>query len=522
MPKGLILYRDQQLTEEFISLPIGQAAAHLSFDGSEFPLTNVEDGFFIPTIFPTNYLVIDSASGSGATVSSPPSTLYGDGFTLSGITDTGTGLSIGSVYCHGGNISGGGNASYSLGAVAFGLNGHSYICIGSWTNDVFSPLGCFTDNALGGKAYTDKYGDDTGKPGTGITSNGGWGAYDYSSGNVGISDLPIHQSMPVNQLGGHIHFYMIDEAAYNDICRYLWGMGSTTDISTGLLWQKFKNYKFNPIASIISCHRLPQACYPIPGASIGRVDLAGTSIGSSQAPLAGLVYPIDAHVQEINVGSYSIPEQYGTFLDYDGGVKIDIVLPFCGRYTLDPSAVLNGTIHVKYRFDRLNGNCCAFVTVDTREGAVDNLILTATGNAAVPMPFTGHDDGSVQMLGTLTGAAIGTIGAATSGNAFAAASAATSGIAQAMMQQEHTQITGDCSGGVAYVAGLNCYLIISYARPIKTDYYDDLYGRPTFYGSTVGAYHGLTFFDNVEVSISGAEPEEQEEIRRQLQGGVIL
>lgn len=525
MPKGLILYSDTQLTQEFATLPIGQATAHLSADGSELPLPSVEDGFFIPTSFPTNYLVIDSASGSGTTISSPPSALYGDGFSIAAISVAVGGLSAGSVYCRGANIMGGGLFSYSIGAVSLTLNEHSYICIGSWSNNVFSPLGCFTENALGSKAYTDKYGDDTGKPGTGITANGGWGAYDFSSGNVGLSGIPAYPVMPVNRIGGHLHFYMIDEEAYNSLSRYLWGMGDTGNLSEGLLWQKFKNYKFNPIAAIIACHRLPQACYPIPGQSIGRIDIAGTALGSTAAPLAGLIYPIDANVQEVTIGSIVIPEQYGTFLDYEGGVKIEIVLPFCGRFSLDPSAILGATTTVKYRFDRLTGNCCAFVLIHRREAAEgegDDLILSATGNAAQPIPFTGHDDGSVQMLGTLTSAALGTVGGAVMGNALAAATSALSGVKNLMMQQEHTQITGDCSGGVAYVSGLNCYMIISYARPIKAAHYDDLYGRPTFYGAHVGDYTGLTFFGNVDVQIAGADPDEQEEIRRLLQGGVIL
>lgn len=532
MPASLLFYSDSLLTQPSFSLPIGSA-------DSAYTLADMQS-------YQQGGEIIYYYNGSTNKLSNPAVTpfdmlnrsyspVYTDGLKTNYLTYTDQGapqwsnVRWDSWYSSQFLTGSGGSRQgfYNVCAAAITVEGVPFTALGVYYNDYdeFAPFLIISDNALGKKARTQKYGGDTDAPGTGLTQNGGWGAYDYSSDNVGISDIPTYPVMPVNRLGGHLHFYMIDEEAYNSLSRYLWGMGESGDITEGLLWQKFKNYKFNPIAAIIACHRLPQACFPIPGQSVGRIDIAGTALGSAAAPLAGLIYPIDANVQEITVGSIVIPEQYGTFLDYEGGVKIDIVLPFCGRFTLDPSAILGATTIVKYRFDRLTGNCCAFVLIHRREAAEDeddDLILSATGNAAQPIPFTGHDDGSVQMLGTLTSAALGTVGGAVMGNPLAAATSALSGVKNAIMQQEHTQITGDCSGGVSYVSGLNCYMIISYARPIKTEHYDDLYGRPTFYGTHVGDYTGLTFFDNLDVQISGAEPEEQDEIRRLLQGGVIL
>ena len=532
MPASLIFYSDSQLTQQIFSLPLGTI-------DSAYTLAEMDS-------YQSGGKTIYYYTGNQNKLSNPAVTPYdmqGKSFEpvhTDGLhtlylryTDQGapqySNVRWGAWYTDR-QIRGSGGSNqgtYNVCAAQFDVEGVPFITIGFFVYDTQTYIGflIISQNAFGKKAMTQKYGDDTDAPGTGLTANGGWGAYDFSSDNVGISDIPQYPTMPVNQQGGHLHLYMIDQTAYNSLSRYLWGLGSSGDITEGLLWSKFKNYKFNPIAAVIACHRLPHACYPIPGQSTGRIDIAGTALGSTAAPLDGLIYPIDANVQEIAVGSIVVPEQYGTFLDYEGGVKIDIVLPFCGRFSLDPSAILGATTSVKYRFDRLTGNCCAFVLIHRRdavEGEADDLILTATGNAAQPIPFTGHDDGSVQMLGTLTSAALGTVGGAVMGNPLAAATSALSGVKNAIMQQEHTQITGDCSGGVSYVSGLNCYLIISYARPIKTEHYDNLYGRPTFYGAHVGDYTGLTFFDNVEAEISGAEPEEQEEIRRLLQGGVIL
>ena len=532
MPASLIFYSDLQLTQQTLVLPLGSGDSTYTLSDMQ----SAEIGGKTVYWYTGNDNKLTSSSVSYVNVTGKEySPCLSDGLSTSYIKyNSGYNNAQWGTWYHdiqevrgsGGTVQ---NDPY-VAAIELTIEGVQFIGFGG--KDLIGNFGAallVSKNMLGDKAFSPKYGDDTGAPGSGLTANGGWGAYDYSSDNVGMSDIPQYPVMPVNQTGGHLHLYMIDQTAYNSISRYLWGLGNSDDITEGLLWSKFKNYKFNPIAAVIACHRLPHACYPIPGQSTGRIDIAGTALGSTAAPLAGLIYPIDANVQEITVGTISVPEQYGTFLDYEGGVKIDIVLPFCGRFTLDPSAILGATTIVKYRFDRLTGNCCAFVLIHRREaveGETDDLILTATGNAAQPIPFTGHDDGSVQMLGTLTSAALGTVGGAVMGNPLAAATSALSGVKNIMMQQEHNQITGDCSGGVSYVSGLNCYMIISYARPIKTEHYDDLYGRPTFYGAHVGDYTGLTFFDNVDYNnlakITGAEQEELDEIRRLLQGGVIL
>lgn len=378
-------------------------------------------------------------------------------------------------------------------------------------------------DALGKQAFAEKGGPDT-PPGDGADANAGYGAYDFDSpGGLG-SSMPSSPSLPVSENGRGLHAYTMDAAAYQVLGDALWGVGdSGSSIAFADMWQKWQNYKFNPTAGIISCIRLPDVFTPDrTGLTDTNIKLSGTWAvkGGQFSSIAGCK-PADVSPISADVLTCSIPEQYGSWLDYDGGIEITLDLPFCGRMQIDPSACVNGGVSVQYRCDPCNGNCAAFVFTTDRNG-VTQLYNVAYGNCAFQVPLTGHDDGQVQMLGSFAGSAAALAGAAAS--PALAAGAVVGAATTMMMRRETTQTVGAPSGSVAYVGNVSPTIIISYAHPVKSPgtLYPDTEGQPCEYGGKIGSYTGFTIMHNVHAEIPAASAEEQEEIERLLESGVFL
>lgn len=403
------------------------------------------------------------------------------------------------------------------------VEGVPFIALGGFDMyGVLSPSLMVSKNMFGSKAFTQQGGPDT-PPGSGADANSGWGTYDYSSELVQGSATPTAPSLPISTSGHGIHAYTLNKAAYEVISEKLWGVGdSSAGIAvSGDLWQRWQNYRFNPTAGILSCVKLPTVFTPVRTLlSDTFVRIAGTTIGNQYTPITGCK-EADCTPIEYEALNVSIPEQFGSYLDYDGGMEITLVLPFCGRMQLDPSACVGGGVRVLYKCDPTNGNVAAFVYVTGREIA-EQLYQTATGNCAQQIPMIGHDDGQIQMLGTLAADGLGIASSMIAGNPIGVASGVLGAASAVMQRQEATQVVGSYAGSVNYISNVCCYLIVSKSHAVKSPYYDDTIGRPNDYGHKVGDYAGFTVFHNIDVDIPDATAAERDMIAQLLEGGVIL
>lgn len=527
MGKSIVFYADSALTTQLAVLPLGTATVHLR--SSAILATIGTDMYAYYTAHPYRSIVIDTIDVGYATVTGTGSslTIYGDNFSFVNISCTsGVPYSIpDAVFCNSVNIKGSGSCTEKWAAVTFVLNAITWICIGSWNAALttFTPHFCVSENAIGKKSLMPKGGPDT-PPGAGADADAGYGDYDFDSPQGLGSTMPTGPSLPVSDSGRGLHAYTMDAAAYQVLGDALWGIGdSGSSVAFADMWQKWQNYKFNPTAGIISCIRLPDMFTPSRASlTDSNIKLSGTWAvkGGQFASITGCKVADVSPIAQ-TVLSVDIPETYGSWLDYDGGLEITLDLPFCGRMQIDPSACVNGGIDVEYRCDPCNGNVAAFVFCRDRWGN-NQLYNVAYGNCAFQVPLTGHDDGQVQMLGSFVGSAAALAGAAAS--PVMAAGAAVGAVSSMLMRREITQTVGAPSGSVAYVGNVAPTLIISKAHPIKSPgtIYDDTEGRPCEYGGSIGDYTGYAVFHNVDVEIAGASAEECAEIERLLESGVIL
>lgn len=304
--------------------------------------------------------------------------------------------------------------------------------------------------------------------------------------------------------GNGVHLYVIDAANYGAVLDALWGTGS---LSTAL-WSRWQNYKFNPLQGIVSSHYIPTELLPATGTS-AVIRMAGVDLTPHTAN------PCTTQIGSHSLGTLDIPEFFGSALDYSPYTQMRLFLPFCGWIDIDPDRVVGGSLAVTYLCDAVSGDVCAYVICTDRTGTA-SYMYTATGNCAVTLPVTGNDQGTGQVLSSLSGAVMGAV----MGNPIGVAG----GLIGAVTAQHHMQQTGSFSGSVSLISDLTCRLQI--IRPVQSTpkYGQLLRGRPSDIGCLIGDLIGTgwTSFDAVHADIEGATAEECAEIERLLRQGVIL
>lgn len=360
-------------------------------------------------------------------------------------------------------------------------------------------------------SLTPKYGEDSD-----ATPDGGYGTYDNTSDNVGNSSKPV-VSMP---LGAGYHGYVITPATYNRISSQLWGVDQNYFKA---LWSKFQNFKFNPIAGIINCVRIPKQLMPT-AAGTTRIQLAGTVLSSSTT---GITIQDALSDYTVTFPSSWFAEYYGSFMDYTQDTQIILHVPFCGTMEIPPYVVIGGGLSVNFRCDVFSGNVCAIILTTDRNGN-SCAIASMTGNCAYPVPFSGNDNGmgdKLQALQQYYSGAIGGAGGVLSGDVGAAASGIDKMLGAgytAVLARHSTFTAGQHGGSVAICTNLNCYVEIRRSAASQPAYYDALRGRPSDIGTTVSSFSGYTVFSEFHADIAGATAEEKAEIESLMREGVII
>jgi len=367
------------------------------------------------------------------------------------------------------------------------------------------------------KAAPPRYGEDSE-----ANEDGGYGTGEGGDGD-GTTDAPSENAMP---LGSGIHAYKINFAAYNEISSKLWGDDENI---FNALWYKFVNYKFNPIAGVINCIRLPDQFAPTATGS-ANIRMAGIILtGTTGVPLANGGGQYKTHTFSISISKY-----YADFRDFSGATRCVLHLPFCGAIELSPSAVIGRTLTVIYCCDCLTGNVSARVQISAYPnglpyqgtGNTGGYIAQGTGNCAYSVPICGNDNGMGDKLATLKTFATGisdAVAASASGGATGTGDAAAVGIGTLVdykLARYTTSVVGSLGGGVANVSDLACRLVIERDVPSKPKDYGTLRGWMLNTSGTVGNYAGYSVFSAVNLQTGGASDEEKTEIENLLYGGV--
>ena len=332
-------------------------------------------------------------------------------------------------------------------------------------------------------------------------------------------------------LGAFAKFYLCSGLAVSELNS--WINGRSPD------WPE----NFDPMTQIISVSRFAT---DISSASFGSTTIkfhtaAGTEIDTKISALHG-----NGDNIELDLGSVDIPlrmkERGIPFLDYES--TIELYIPACGTFILDPQTVLGSTLSVKMWLSTSTGECNSIAYV-TRNG-VKAPVAYGSGSLAVPMPVTSVGWGSY--LAAVTNANIkyyfGSLGAGASGmqfidnayskNEFGMASGFSGivgsfqGAAQAEQNLAHlknssfTSVSGSFGSTAAWNYPFNAYVKITRRHFKKPSNYAHTRGIPLVETKTLRDCSGFTICVNADVTSINATIQEKNMIVEALNNGVIV
>lgn len=383
--------------------------------------------------------------------------------------------------------------------------------------------------------------DIDGGYGTGETPNGqqqGGATGGNGGDHIGVYPPNVEVNVEVNMpepekvaraQPSSIHIALIGENSLNCLVNALWGADQAGFKS---LWQMFENYKFNPIAGVIACMRLPRWVTSQLSTGNTPIGIAGTTILGFVGGAVGQ-NTIIKHTWSTGLSSGENPTYLTQFKDFKDfvGVTVRAYAPFIGWFDLDPSLCFGGNIEFRYFCDVASGNLGLEIwgtTVDKTDTQKHEMLLaTGSGNCAYPVVIAGNDNGMGDFISGFTQSAIGIATSVVGGfteNPMAVlggTSAAFVGMGKIAVPQSHTTMVGDISGSKGYLGYLIPFVQVIKPRYVLPDSYEAVYGRPVSGGKIVSDFKGMYAELDVHCSSFGyANASEQRKIIELLAKGV--
>lgn len=202
---------------------------------------------------------------------------------------------------------------------------------------------------------------------TSTEAEGGTGTFDSSSDDISLPTIPVTNVSNA----GFVRIYNPTLAQLQSLASYMWT--DTTFLQTVV--NHAKQLFENPMQAVISLNILPCS---IPEGALENVKVLFIDTGIQMAPAT-------TQFVEVNCGTYTLREYYGSALDYSPYTKVHCYLPYIGQVTLDTDEVMNKTLSIKYRIDIVTGMCVALISVG------DSVLYQFSGHCAISMPLTSAD-----------------------------------------------------------------------------------------------------------------------------------
>lgn len=335
-----------------------------------------------------------------------------------------------------------------------------------------------------------------------VDQGGGDGTYDGTSDTISEPNLPTLSALDT----GFVTVFKPTKTQLKDLYDYLW---------TGLFdINNFRKIFANPIDTIMGFGIVP---INLVTGTAKEVKVGNIGTGINMLPVSEQYYRLDC-------GTITIPEYWGTYLDYEPYFTMDLYLPYIGSVPISTDDVKRnwvetktGTIQVVYHVDILSGACVAYILCN------GSVAYEYAGSCLTQLPITGNDFTSTFQ------SIIGIAGnVASAGIKIAAGGAA--GILNDATNAAHNVMnakpTINRSGGVASTSGLmgvqTPYLILNRPIPAVATNQNSYTGYPAHMTKRISEVHGYTQWEQVWFKDIPATDPELQELKTLLDGGVIL
>ena len=321
---------------------------------------------------------------------------------------------------------------------------------------------------------------------------GGAGNMDPTSDPIPFPDLPIGGALD----SGSIKAFKVDKTIMRAVFQRLWST-ALFDIST------FQKLVESPLSALISLQ-----CVPI------TVTEAGTEhimLGNYDTEQNAKV--ISQEYYQVDAGTLTVNEYWGSALDYEPYTKYEIFVPFCGIKHLSADDIVGKTLNLRYNYSIFDGNM-------TAQLMCGNAVLYKWPcNVIETIPVTAAVKDALQKL--VSGGATTLMGAA-GGIAGIAAGAISSAI-NVVMSKTQIERAGTMQSTTGLLDDFKAYLIIH--RPIQSLAQDfkKFKGYPSNISAVLNTLSGYTEVEYIHLTgIDGATDTELQEIETLLKNGVII
>lgn len=342
---------------------------------------------------------------------------------------------------------------------------------------------------------TDPYVDGGGSSSGG---EGGGGAFD------GSSDIIQPLSLNLPDVTDIVKIYHVADSLLGPLSQSICSQSYTN-------WQSYLPMFNNPLEALISLHWLP---ITLPtGTNTQNIVIGKYDTGVSTDLITNQFI-------EMDMGSVTVPEFWGNYLDYDA-TRIQLFLPYIGCINLAPDEVVKQTVKIKYNVDVLTGTCTAIVYTQG-----NTIIYSGSGSMLVQIPLSAVTYGNVVSTILTSGISLlsqGLMAYGSGGASLAGGATTIMANATALMSSKpsfsKTGFVGMTAGAMAYDKP---YLLISRVKQCVPQNNNKYSGYPLYVTAKLSTLSGFTQVDNIHINNTQATEYEVNEIIKLLREGVIL
>ena len=339
----------------------------------------------------------------------------------------------------------------------------------------------------------DDKGDDDNTPGD----------YDHTSDPVPEPDLP---SVSVTD-SGLVTLFAPTESQLKSLANYLWSDAFSLD--------NFKKMLNNPMDCILGLTIVP--------VNVPRGSAREITVGNIVTTVSCDICPTQYVKVDCGTFTFNRHDMTNSYLDYAPYSKCYLYLPFIGVQEINIDDFMQSTMHVVYHVDILTGAMFCYVMRG------NSVMYTYMGQCAENVPLSSSSYSNT--IGSIMSAAASIVGVASmaaTGGATAPVAAgllagATTSTANAVSSLKPSVAHSGSIGGGAGIMGVNYpYLIFNTPHvsiPSQQRHYT---GYPSNQIVKLSALKGFNVIQAINLSVSGANDSEMNEIESILKGGVIL
>lgn len=333
-----------------------------------------------------------------------------------------------------------------------------------------------------------------------IEQGGGYGTGTMPKDNISLPSLPT-----INMSDTGATLYSLDTLKMKAFRSWLWSSD----------WQdNIKKIRTDPMQNIIG---LSVTDVPIPS-GLNALIYVGNVASTVEANVVSNAFV------ELDCGSISLPEFYGTFADYEPFCATTLYLPKVGFVQIPADVCVNNTIHVVYHIELSSGEGLCYVVLQSNRDNVQYIWNTYTChiNSNITLSAQDHSQQLLALGNAIINTGISTTNAiANPATAPQALNTALSSCLDVATTKNPTQTRGNIGNMSAIMCYKKPYLLINRTNLAKPSSFQENNGYLINYTAKISGHTGFLKTRDFHAEFD-APYNHKKEIERLLNEGVFI